>query len=89
MAQEYILPWKESGNALVLEVKDLLLKIEDGALVVSSKHDSQNVKFYMDDEHIDKDWQAMLLGDALVEAIDYRAWASALSDHKARMRVER
>lgn len=87
--QDTILPWAPSGNRLTLDVKDLLLAIEDGALIVSSKHDSQNVKFYMDDEHIDRDWQAMLLGDALVEAIDYRMWASALSDHKARMRVER
>lgn len=87
--QETILPWTPSGNRLVLEVKDLVLAIEDGALIVSSKHDSQNVKFYMDDEHIDKDWQAMLLGDALVEAIDFRMWASARSEHLARTRVER
>ena len=88
--QQHILPWQESGDDLVLEVKDLLLKIDkDGALVISSKHGSQNVKFYMDDEHPDPEWQAMLLGDAIVEAIDFRTWASALSDHKARMRVER
>lgn len=87
--QETILPWQPSGNKLILEVKDLILAIEDGSLVISTKHDTQGIRIVMDDEHIDKDWQAMLLGDALVEAIDYRMWASALSEHKARMRVER